>query len=45
LAGRHGVPVVSSVYEILLAVTATAIGVVESLSGRKYQIWTPAKSR
>lgn len=45
LSGRQGVPALSSVYEILLAIAATGIGVVESLAGKKYQTWTPAKSR
>lgn len=43
--GRKGLPVVSSVYEILIAIIATTIGVLESLVGRKYATWTPAKSR
>jgi cellulose synthase/poly-beta-1,6-N-acetylglucosamine synthase-like glycosyltransferase len=45
LLGPRGVPIVSPIYEILLAIIATGIGVVESLSGRKYQTWTPPKSR
>jgi cellulose synthase/poly-beta-1,6-N-acetylglucosamine synthase-like glycosyltransferase len=45
LLGPKGIPVLSPVYEILLAVIATSVGVIESLAGRKYQTWTPAKSR
>lgn len=45
LLGRLGAPLVGSVYEIARAVVATGIGLVESLSGRRYATWTPAKTR
>jgi hypothetical protein len=45
LLGRLGAPLIGSLYEIVLAVVATGIGLVESLSGRRYALWTPAKSR
>jgi hypothetical protein len=45
LLGRLGAPFVGSLYEIVRAVFATGIGLVESLSGRRYATWTPAKSR
>lgn len=43
--GRLGAPLVGSLYEIVLAVIATGIGIVESLRGRRYATWSPAKSR
>jgi len=43
--GRMGVPVLGSLYEILLSITATFFGVVDSLRGRTYQTWAPAQSR
>ena len=43
--GALGFPVFSTLREILQAIIATGIGVLESLAGRTYQIWTPAKSR
>jgi cellulose synthase/poly-beta-1,6-N-acetylglucosamine synthase-like glycosyltransferase len=45
LLGRLGAPLIGSLYEIVLAVVATGIGLVESLFGRRYALWTPAKSR
>jgi hypothetical protein len=45
LLGPRGIPILSPIYEILLSVIATAIGVIESLVGKQYQTWTPAKSR
>ncbi len=39
------IPFFSSIYEILRAVFATGIGVVESLCGKKYHTWEPADSR
>jgi cellulose synthase/poly-beta-1,6-N-acetylglucosamine synthase-like glycosyltransferase len=46
LVGRFmHAPLLSSVAETLLAITATGIGVVEALFGRNYTIWSPAKSR
>lgn len=43
--GAMGLPMFSTLREILQAIIATGIGVVESLAGRTYQTWTPAKSR
>lgn len=36
---------ISSLWEILAAVLATGLGVMESRRGEKYQTWTPAQSR
>jgi cellulose synthase/poly-beta-1,6-N-acetylglucosamine synthase-like glycosyltransferase len=36
---------ISSLWEILLAVVATQLGLLESLRGEKYQTWTPAQTR
>lgn len=43
--GTIGFPMFSTLREILQAVIATGIGVLESIAGRTYQTWTPAKSR
>jgi len=40
--GRRKVPVISQVYEILRAIFATNIGMMESLLGRDYVMWKPA---
>lgn len=45
LLGRMGFPVFSVLYEIQLSIIATFIGVIDSLRGRTYQTWSPAKSR
>ncbi len=45
LCGVKGCPVVSTLYEVIKAVIATSIGMLESLIGKKYQTWTPAKTR
>ena len=45
LLGVKSVPLISPIYEISLALIATGVGVIESLVGRKYQTWAPAKSR
>lgn len=45
LLGRLEVPVVAPAYEILTTVVATGIGVAESLAGRRYETWDPAKTR
>jgi len=45
LLGSLGVPLAVTVYEIIRAVIATALGLVEAYRGRSYQTWTPAKSR
>ncbi|MEE9493924.1 MAG: glycosyltransferase [Gammaproteobacteria bacterium] len=45
IAGRIGLPGFAAIYEILRAILATAFGVAESLHGKKYQKWTPAKTR
>jgi cellulose synthase/poly-beta-1,6-N-acetylglucosamine synthase-like glycosyltransferase len=44
--GRTGrVPVLGAAVEILHAVIATFVGVLDSLRGMTYQTWSPAKSR
>lgn len=43
--GSKGVPVFGSVLEIVKALIATNIGVLEHLTGRQYATWSPAKSR
>jgi cellulose synthase/poly-beta-1,6-N-acetylglucosamine synthase-like glycosyltransferase len=43
--GRMGVPGVSSIYEVLLAIFATGLGVAESIRGRKYRTWETANTR
>lgn len=43
--GAAGIRLFSSVYEILLSIMATWLGVMESLSGKTYQTWAPATSR
>lgn len=46
LVGRmRDVPLLSPIAEIMVSIAATFIGIVESLQGRTYQIWAPAKSR
>jgi len=40
--GRLKVPVISQIYEILRAIFATNIGMMESLLGRDYVMWKPA---
>ncbi len=45
ILGRSGFPVVSQVYEILRAITATTFGMAEALAGRRYVTWQPASSR
>ena len=43
--GRMGVSGVSSIYEVLLAIFATGLGVAESIRGRKYRTWETANTR
>lgn len=43
--GRRNVKGVGAIYEILLAVVATGLGVLESFRGKRYQTWEPAKTR
>lgn len=45
ILGRIGLPHFRSVYEIILSITATLIGVYDSMGGKTYQTWTPAVSR
>jgi len=45
LLGRAGFPLLGSLYQILLSIVATMLGVVDGLRGRTYQTWTPAVSR
>lgn len=45
LLGRAGVPLLGSLYQILLSIVATLLGVADALRGRTYQTWTPAVSR
>jgi cellulose synthase/poly-beta-1,6-N-acetylglucosamine synthase-like glycosyltransferase len=45
MLGRFGSPLFGPPYEILLAVIATGIGVIESIAGRRYATWNPAKTR
>ncbi len=43
--GRAGAPILGSLYEIFLSIVATFMGVADSLAGKTYQTWNPAKSR
>lgn len=43
--GAIGFPIFLTLREVLQAVVATGIGVLESFAGRTYQTWTPAQSR
>ncbi|BBD99159.1 hypothetical protein SAMIE_1026600 [Sphingobium amiense] len=45
LLGRAGFPLLGGLYQILLSVVATLLGVIDGLRGRTYQTWTPAVSR
>jgi cellulose synthase/poly-beta-1,6-N-acetylglucosamine synthase-like glycosyltransferase len=45
VASKAGLPKVLKAQEVLLSLAATGQGVVESLQGKTYQTWTPAKSR
>lgn len=45
ILGKSGIPGFSQVYEILNAIFATGIGVMESIKGGDYQIWETAKTR
>jgi len=43
--GAFGLPLISPLYEVARAVVATGVGVLESIVGRSYQTWNPAKTR
>jgi len=43
--GALGAPMFATAYEVLLAIFATGVGLVEALVGNTYQTWTPSKSR
>ena len=43
--GRAGAPLLGGLYEIFLSIVATFMGVMDSLAGKTYQTWSPAKSR
>ncbi len=45
VGGFFSFPVLSGFYDILLAILATGIGLLESLGGRRYATWDPAKTR
>lgn len=45
LLGFLGLPPFAIVLEMIVAICATFIGVVDALRGRTYQTWTPAASR
>jgi hypothetical protein len=43
--GRANVKPFGALYEVVLAVIATGLGVLESFRGKRYQTWEPAKTR
>lgn len=43
--GMMGAPLFGGVYQIILSIVATFLGVLDSLAGKTYQTWTPAASR
>ena len=43
-ADRFNLPIVTSLWEIMVAMWATAIGVYKSLRGERFQTWTVASS-
>ncbi len=45
LLGRAGVPLISQIYEIITAIFATGLGVIEALTGKEYKTWNTANSR
>lgn len=45
VAGSAGVPGFNTAYQILVAITATFLGVTDALRGRTIPVWTPAASR
>lgn len=45
LLARAGTPLLSGIYEVILAIVATFFGVLDSFAGKTYQTWTPAVSR
>ena len=45
LLGRLGAPLFGGLYQILLSVIATFLGILDSLRGKTYQTWAPAASR
>lgn len=42
---KFNLPIVGTIAEITLSIVAVGFGVAEAISGRTYQIWSPAKSR
>ena len=45
LLGMAGAPLFRGVYQILLSIVATFLGVLDSFAGKTYQTWNPAVSR
>ena len=45
LLGKTGVPVISPIYEIIIAIFATGLGVIEALRKKRYETWNTANSR
>jgi len=45
LLGMAGMPLFRGVYQILLSIVATFLGVLDSFAGKTYQTWNPAVSR
>ena len=43
-ADRFDLPIVTSLWEIMVAMWATAIGVYKSLRGERFQTWSVASS-
>ena len=44
-AGSAGLPGLATAWQILMAITATFLGVTDAMRGRKMRVWTPAASR
>ncbi|MDP9056617.1 MAG: glycosyltransferase [Pseudomonadota bacterium] len=45
VAGSAGLPGFATGWQILMAITATFLGVTDAMRGRTMQVWTPAASR
>lgn len=45
LLGMAGMPLFGGLYQILLSLIATFLGICDSFAGKTYQTWAPAKSR
>jgi len=45
VAGSAGLPGFATGWQMLIAITATFLGVTDAIRGRKVQVWTPAPSR